>query len=141
MAYIPVPNAVQLGRVGELIAEAIFEFHGYKCARVTQVGFDLIIFDDNGESYRAEVKSASHTERHGGHSYKFMTSKGSKSKHLYTEKDTDLMVFVALDLRQIVVKCVKDVTRKRTTVRTDEFDVPEATQIRKAIAEVRKRRC
>lgn len=140
MAYVTVRNAHQLGRIGELIAEAVFEECGFKCARVTQVGFDLIVFDDEGESYRAEVKACSASERKAGHRYKFMTSMGSKSKRMYTEKDTDLMVFVALDLRRIVVKCVTNVTQKRTTLRAEEFDEPEATQIRRAISEVKKRR-
>ena len=140
MAYPVVRNAHQLGRIGELIAEAVFEECGYKCARVTQVGFDMVVFDEDGDSYRAEVKSSSATEDKAGHRYKFMTAKGSGSKHLYTEKDTDLMVFVALDLRRIVVKPIKDITRKRTTVLAGDFDASEAAQIRKAVAEVRRRR-
>jgi hypothetical protein len=139
--YPPVKRAVTLGRAGELIAESVFEQNFYKTCRVNHEGFDLLIFDDEGDSYRVEVKTASTSAGKAGHRYKFMTSKGSGAKASYTEKDTDLMVFVALDIRRIVVKCVTNVTRKRTTLRADEFDKCEATQIRQAIEEVRKRRC
>ena len=130
-------SAVQRGKCGELIAEAVFEQNLYKSCRVNQEGFDLIVFDE-GQSFRVEVKTASAVE---GRSYCFMTSKGSKSKKVYTPDDVDLMCFVALDLRRIVVKCVSNVTQKRTRVRPEEFEKCEATQIRKAIAEVRKRKC
>jgi hypothetical protein len=141
MAYVTVPNAVQLGRIGELIAEAVFEEAGYKCCRVNHEGFDLLIFDDDGESYRVEVKSASTCQGASGQRYKFMTSKGSKSKRLINSDDTDLVCFVALPLRRCVIKCVTNVIHKRTTLRTTEFEEQESVQIRKALAEVRKRKC
>jgi len=139
--YPQVKRAVTLGRAGELIAESVFEQNFYKTCRVNHEGFDLLIFDDEGESYRVEVKTSSTSCDKAGHRYKFMTAKGSGSKYMYTEKDTDLMVFVALDIRRIVVKCVTNVIRKRTTLRADEFYECEATQIRQAIEEVRKRKC
>lgn len=141
MAYVTVPNAVQLGRIGELIAEAVFEEAGFKCCRVNQEGFDLIIFDDDGDSFRVEVKSASTSQGTGGNRYKFMTSKGSKSKRIIDSNDTDLVCFVALPLRRCVIRCVTTVELKRTTLRTTDFDEPEAVQIRKALAKVRKRKC
>lgn len=140
MAYKTVRNAVQLGRVGELIAEAVFEENGVKCCRVNHEGFDLLIFDDNGESYRVEVKSASTSQGAGGTRYKFMTSTGSKSKRIINSDDTDLVCFVALPLRRCVIRCVTTVEVKRTTLRATEFDEPEAVQIRKALDKVRKRR-
>lgn len=130
-------SAVQRGKCGELIAEAIFEQNLYKSCRVNQEGFDLIVFDE-GEPFRVEVKTSSVVE---GGSYCFMTSKGSKSKKLYTPDNVDLMCFVALDLRRVVVRYVSNVTHKRTRVRPSEFEKCEATQIRKAIAEVRKSKC
>ena len=139
MGYQTVPNAVQLGRVGELIAEAVFEETGLKCCRVNHEGFDLIIFDDNNESYRVEVKAAS-VSQSGGLRYKFMTSKGSKSKRIINSEDADLVCFVALPLRRCVIRCITSVEKKRTTVRATEFDEPEATQIRKALDKVRKRK-
>lgn len=141
MAFKAVRNAVQLGRCGELIAEAVFEENFYKCCRVNHEGFDLLMFDDDGESYRVEVKTSSCSAEGAGHRYKFMTSKGSKNKRQITPEDTDLVCFVALDLRRIVVKCVTNVIHKRTTLRASEFDKCEATQIRQALAEVRKRKC
>lgn len=142
MTYQAVKDAVQIGRVGELIAEAAFEDNHFKCCRVNHEGFDLLIFDHEGEGehYRVEVKTASGSAEGAGHRYKFMTAKGSKSKRIYTSEDTDIMCFVALDTRRVVVKCVTNVPHKRTTIRAEEFDVPEGTQIRKAIAEVRRRR-
>ena len=134
---MPVFSAVQRGKCGELIAEAVFEENLYKSCRVNQEGFDLIIFDED-EPFRVEVKTSSVVD---GRSYCFMTSKGSGSKQPYTTDNVDLMCFVALDLRRIVVKCVSSVTQKRTRLRPSEFEKCEATQIRKAIAEVRKRKC
>lgn len=141
MAYQTVRNAVQLGRIGELIAEAVFEEASYKCCRVNHEGFDLLIFDDDGESYRVEVKSASVPQGESGQRYKFMTSKGSKSKRIINSDDTDLVCFVALPLRRCVIRCVTSVEMKRTTLRTTDFDEPEAVQIRKALDKVRKRKC
>lgn len=142
MAYVTVPNAVQLGRCGELIAEAVFEENLYKTCRVNHEGFDLLIFGhDGGESYRVEVKTASTPQGAGGLRYKFMTSKGSKSKRIINTEDTDLVCYVALPLRRCVIRCVSTVEAKRTTLRTTDFDECEATQIREAIAKVRKRKC
>jgi hypothetical protein len=69
-----------------------------------------------------------------------MTSKGSKSKHIINSKDADLVCFVALPIRSCVIKCITAVEKKRTTVCATDFDEPEATQIRKALDKVRKRR-
>ncbi len=140
MGYQTVPNAVQLGRVGELIAEAVFEESGLKCCRVNHEGFDLLIFDDDSNSYRVEVKSASTSQGINNPSYKFMTSKGSKSKRVVNETDTDLICYVSLPLRKCVIKCVTTVEKKRTSIRASEFDQPEIGQIRKALTEVRKRK-
>lgn len=140
MAYITVPNAVQRGRIGELIAEAVFEEAGYKCCRVNHEGFDLIIFDDDGQIFRVEVKSASTSQGVNNIRYKFMTSKGSKSKRLVTSDDADIICMVALPLRRCVIRCVTTLEHKRTSLRAEDFDVSEAAQIRKALAEVRKRR-
>ena len=140
MAYPSVQNATQRGRIGELIAEAVFEEAGYKCCRVNHEGFDLIIFDDDGQSFRVEVKSASTSEGVNNIRYKFMTSKGSKSKRLVDSNDTDLICLVALPLRRCVIRCVTTVEKKRTSLRAEDFDESEAAQIRKALAKVRKRR-
>lgn len=132
MAYVRVNNAVELGRCGELIAEAIFEQNGYKCARVNHTGFDLLIFDGN-EAYRVEVKSSSFSERKAGTRYKFMTSKGSGSKRLITSDDCDLICYIALDLRRACIKPVGSLQKKRTTLQAAEFDIDEGMQIAKAI--------
>lgn len=140
MAYVTVPRACQLGRIGELIAEAVFEENYFQCCRVNHTGFDLLIFDDDGESYRVEVKSSTGSTGKSNPRYKFMTSKGSKSKKLYTTADTDMIAFVALDIRRVVVKCVTNVIHKRTTIEGSEFEKSEALQISRAIAKVRKRK-
>jgi predicted RecB family endonuclease len=140
MAYTTVRNAVQLGRIGELIAEAVFEEAGYKCCRVNHEGFDLIVFDDDGESFRVEVKSASTGEGVNNIRYKFMTSKGSKSKRIVDLSDADLICLVALPLRRCVIRCVTTLEHKRTSLRAEDFDESEAAQIRKALTKVRKRK-
>lgn len=139
MAYITVTNAHQIGRVGELLAQSVLEQY-VKTARVNHDGFDLLIFDDQGESYRVEVKSASKSAEDAGHRYKFMTSSGSKSKSAITPDDTDLVCYVALDIRRIVIKCATSVVNKRTTLKASEFYVQEDLQLGEALDEVRKRR-
>lgn len=139
MSFPPVTNAHQIGRVGELLAQSVLEQY-VKTARVNHDGFDLLIFDDQGESYRVEVKSASKSAEDAGHRYKFMTSSGSKSKSAITPDDTDLVCYVALDIRRIVIRCATSVVNKRTTLRASEFYVQEDLQLGEALDEVRKRR-
>jgi hypothetical protein len=139
MSFPSVTNAHQIGRVGELLAQSVLEQY-VKTARVNHDGFDLLIFDDQGESYRVEVKSASRSAEDAGHRYKFMTSSGSKSKSAITPDDTDLVCYVALDIRRIVIKCVTSVVNKRTTLKASEFYVQEDLQLGEALDEVRKRR-
>jgi uncharacterized protein YwqG len=114
MSFSTVRNAVQIGRIGELLAQAVFEENGYKTARVNHEGFDLIIFDDEGENYRVEVKACSVRDGYN-HRYQFMTSRGSKTK--------------------------RTISRKKTTVKTSEFERQESSMINEALCKVRKRRC
>ena len=139
MSYIPVPNAVQIGRIGELLAQAVFEENGYKTARVNHEGFDLLIFDHDGAPIKVEVKSASRAYEK---SYKFATSTGSKSKKLLSPDDCDIVCMVSLDLRRVVVRDVMDVKHKRTSLGTYHFldSGSEAAQIRKAIAKAKERK-
>ena len=118
MSYQTVPNAVQIGRIGELIAQAVFEENGYKTARVNHEGFDLLVFDDDGLPIRVEVKSASRAYEK---SYKFATASGSKAKKLLSPDDCDIVVMVALDLRRVVVRDVLQLRHKRTSLGTCHF--------------------
>ena len=139
MSFPPVSNAHQIGRVGELLAQSILEQY-VKTARVNHDGFDLLIFDDQGESYRVEVKSASKSADDAGLRYKFMTCTGSKVKKAITHDDTDLFCYVALDIRRVVIKCVTSITKKRTTLKASEFYVQEDLQLDDALDAVRNRR-
>jgi len=140
VSYQTVPNAVQIGRIGELIAQAVFEENGYKTARVNHEGFDLLVFDDDGLPIRVEVKSASRAYEK---SYKFATASGSKAKKLLSPDDCDIVVMVALDLRRVVVRDVLQLRHKRTSLGTCHFldGDSETTQIRKAIQKYRSRKC
>ena len=140
MSYKTVANAVQLGRAGELIAMAAFEIAGLKGVLVNQVGFDILAFDEDGNSYRVEVKSSSHSQGLNKISYKFMTSTGSSSKKALNKEDADIIVLVALDIKRIVARCASTLPNKRTSITLDEFDEPETLQIQRAITEVRKRK-
>ena len=139
MAFPPVTNAHHIGRVGELLAQSILEQY-VKTARINHDGFDLIIFDAKGDSYRVEVKSASKSAEDAGFRYKFMTCSGSKTKRAITSDDTDLVCYVALDIRRIVVRCATSVSKKRTTLKASEFYVQEDLQLNEALNEIRKRR-
>lgn len=132
-------GAVQIGKVGELLAQAIFESFGYKTALVNHEGFDLIVLDDDSNSYRVEVKAASNQDGKSRR-YNFMTSRGSREKRIITDDDADIICYVALDTRRIVVRCVRTITKKKTKVSCCEFEVDENAQIRRAFTEVKKRR-
>ena len=138
--YKTVRNAVQIGRVGELFAQAVFEENGYKTARVKHEGFALLVFDDAGLPIKVEVKSSSRAYEK---SYKFATASGSKNKKLLSPDDCDIVVMVAIDLRRVVVRDVMDLKHKRTSLGTGHFldSASEATQIRKAIQKYRSRKC
>lgn len=141
MAHTTVMRACQIGRIGELIAQAVFEENGYKTARVNHEGFDLLVFDqEDGLPIRVEVKSASRAYEK---SYKFATASGSKAKKLLSPDDCDIVVMVALDLRRIVVRDVLQLKHKRTSLGTCHFldGGSEAAQIRKAIQKYRSRKC
>ena len=134
MSYPTVIDAVTIGRQGELIAEAVFI--NYSPCRVTQIGFDLVIFDNN-TPLRVEVKSASKSIDNAGHRYCFMTSSGSKAKKIISTDQTDLVCLVALDIRRCVIMSAGDIVGRKTTIRAEAFEVDETVQITQAIAKVR----
>jgi len=139
MAFKTVRGAVSLGKAGEHIAMASFTQLDYKCALANLEGCDIILFDDDGTPLRVEVKAAN-LPQEGGQRYKFMTSKGSKTKRQIGPEDADIIVYCALDIRRIVVRCISSVKAKNTTVRRDDFLVPEQKQIRLAIRDARRRK-
>jgi len=134
MAYKTVRNAVQIGKAGEFLVCSALELMGHQTAICNGQGFDVLMFGDDGEAYRVEVKSA---KSKVGNRYKFITSTGSSSKKLLSPDDCDIVALVALDEKMIVFK---DIKHKHTTVSFDEFAQPEAGQLRKAIQSVKARR-
>jgi hypothetical protein len=137
VAYTTVRNAVQIGKAGEFLVCSVLELLGHQTAICNGQGFDLLMFDDDGETYRVEVKSA---RSKINQRYKFATSTGSASKKLLSPDDCDIVALVALDEKMIIFKDVMQVKHKRTTVSINEFDQPEAGQLRKAIQSVKARR-
>ena len=137
MAYTTVRNAVQIGKAGEFLVCSALELMGHQTAICNGQGFDLLMFDDDGETYRVEVKSA---RTKVNQRYKFGTATGSGSKKLLSPNDCDIVALVALDERMIVFRDVMQIKHKRTTISFDEFAQPEAGQIRKAIQSVKERR-
>ena len=137
MAYTTVRNAVQIGKSGEFLVCSALELMGHQTAICNGQGFDLLMFDDDGATYRVEVKSARTKQ---SNRYKFATSTGSASKKLLSPDDCDIVALVALDEKMICFKDVMQIKHKRTTVSIDQFDQPEAGQLRKAIASVKARR-
>ena len=137
MAYTTVRNAVQIGKAGEFLVCSALELMGHQTAICNGQGFDLLMFDDDGETYRIEVKSA---RTKVNQRYKFATATGSASKKLLSPDDCDIVALVALDEKMIVFRDVMQIKHKRTTVSINEFDQPEAGQLRKAIASVKARR-
>ena len=136
MAYPTVRNAVQIGRAGEYLVCSSLELLGFQSALVNAQGFDVLMLEDS-EAYRVEVKSA---KSKVGNRYKFATSTGSGSKKMMSPDDCDIVALVALDERMIVFRDVMQINHKRTTVSLEEFNQPEASQLRKAIQSVNARR-
>lgn len=137
MAYTTVRNAVQIGKAGEFLVCSVLELLGHQTAICNGQGFDLLMFDDDGETYRVEVKSA---RTKTNQRYKFATATGSASKKLLSPDDCDIVALVALDEKMIIFKDVMQIKHKRTTVNIGEFDQPEAGQLRKAISSVKARK-
>ena len=137
MAYTTVRNAVQIGKAGEFLVCSVLELLGHQTAICNGQGFDLLMFDDDGETYRVEVKSARTKQ---SQRYKFATATGSASKKLLSPDDCDIVALVALDEKMVIFRDVMQVKHKRTTVGISEFDQPEEGQLRKAIASVKARR-
>ena len=137
MAYTTVRNAVQIGKAGEFLVCSVLELLGHQTAICNGQGFDLLMFDEDGETYRVEVKSARTKQ---SQRYKFATATGSASKKLLSPDDCDIVALVALDEKMVIFRDVMQVKHKRTTVGISEFDQPEAGQLRKAIASVKARR-
>jgi len=137
MAYTTVRNAVQIGKSGEFLVCSVLELLGHQTAICNGQGFDLLMFDEDGETYRVEVKSARTKQ---SQRYKFATATGSASKKLLSPDDCDIVALVALDEKMVIFRDVMQVKHKRTTVGISEFDQPEAVQLRKAIASVKARR-
>lgn len=137
MAYTTVRNAVQIGKAGEFLVCSALELMGHQTAICNGQGFDLLMFDDDGETYRVEVKAA---RTKVNQRYKFATATGSASKKLLSPENCDIVALVALDEKMIIFKDVMQIKHKRTTVSVGEFDQPEAGQLRKAIQSVKARR-
>lgn len=131
-----VPDALRIGRIGELITAASIEQAGYAAAQVPHEGFDIVCFD-NEKSYRIEVKSAS---RPIDTSYRFMTSRGSKSKKLLSSDHCDIVAFCAIDQRRVAYRPVTKITLKKTRVKPQEFEESEMLSLMRAMKEVELRR-
>jgi hypothetical protein len=131
-----VPDAIRIGRIGELICAASAEQAGFAAAQVPHEGFDMVCFDGQ-RSYRVEVKSASQLV---DSSYRFMTSRGSKAKKLLSSEHCDIVAFVALDIRKVVYRPVTKVTLKKTRVKPQEFEESEMLSLMRAMKEVDLRR-
>ena len=131
-----VPDAIRIGRIGELICAASIEQAGFSAAQVPHEGFDAVCFDGE-KSYRIEVKSASQPV---DSSYRFMTSRGSKAKKLLSTEFCDIVAFVAIDQRRVVYRNVTKVTLKKTRVKPQEFEESEMLSLMRAMKEVDLRR-
>jgi Holliday junction resolvase len=131
-----VPDAIRIGRIGELICAASIEQSGFAAAQVPHEGFDIVCFEGE-KAYRIEVKSASKPDES---SYRFMTSRGSKAKKLLSTEHCDIVAFVALDQRKVVYRPVTKVTLKKTRVKRRDFEESEMLSLMRAIKEVDLRR-
>ena len=117
-------HALRVGRIGEYLTAAELEALSVKCDIVSQVGFDILAWHDNGP-IRVQVKS---TLRPGmvcksrkTPTYNFCCSYSGKNAML-TDKQTDIIALCAIDIKRIRFIHVSEVSGKNHRLRVDMFD-------------------
>ena len=117
-------HALRVGRIGEYLTAAELEALSVKCDIVSQAGFDILAWHDNGP-IRVQVKS---TLRPGmvcksrkTPTYNFCCSYSGKNAML-TDKQTDIIALCAIDIKRIRFIHVSEISGKNHRLRVDMFD-------------------
>lgn len=108
-----IGSATSKGRIGECLLTYLLEKCGVECHHVDRSGVDLWCQSRNKDVFTVQVKSAN-----------VSSSRPKYSFNVATTKTADFYVFVALDLEQVIVKPVSEVTAK-TTLRISIGDFTE----------------
>ena len=108
-----IGSATSKGRIGECLLTYLLEKCGVECHHVDRSGVDLWCQSRNKDVFTVQVKSAN-----------VSSSRPKYSFNVATTKTADFYVFVALDLEQVIVKPVSEVTAK-TTLRIAIADFTE----------------
>jgi len=98
-----IDSATSKGRIGECLLTYLLEKCGVECHHVDRSGVDLWCQSRNKDVFTVQVKSAN-----------VSSSRPKYSFNVATTKTADFYVFVALDLEQVIVKPVSEVTAKTT---------------------------
>ena len=127
-------NAVQLGRVGELITMASIEhMGGHVAASIGGTPGFVLRGNVNQIWHRVRVKSRSHADKRN--SYQFMTSKGLEGRRMISQKDCDIIALCALDLRLCQYFNVSEIRVLRRRVAKSRFTLgAEARTFRSAFS-------
>ena len=108
-----IDSAASKGRIGECLVIYMLEKCGVECHHVDRSGVDLWCQSRNKDVFTVQVKSANVSSDRPKYSF-----------NVYTTKTADFYVFVALDLEQVIVKPVSEITYK-TTLRIPIGDFTE----------------
>ncbi len=98
-----IDSAASKGRIGECLVIYILEKCGVECHHVDRSGVDLWCQSRNKDVFTVQVKSANVSSDRPKYSF-----------NVSTTKTADFYVFVALDLEQVIVKPVSEITYKTT---------------------------
>lgn len=98
-----IDSAASKGRIGECLVIYMLEKCGVECHHVDRSGVDLWCQSRNKDVFTVQVKSANVSSDRPKYSF-----------NVSTTKTADFYVFVALDLEQVIVKPVSEITYKTT---------------------------
>ena len=111
-----IDSAASKGRIGECLVIYMLEKCGVECHHVDRSGVDLWCQSRNKEVFTVQVKSANVSSDRPRYAF-----------NVATTKTADFYVFVALDLEQVIVRAVSEVTAKTTLrIPIDDFTEEES---------------
>ena len=100
------------------------------------MGHDIIMYVD-GLPIRVEVKTTQRAVRYN--QYAFIIARGSRVKRKLTEADADIVAFVAMDIKAVTFKPIRQLHSVRVRIKADKFG-NEVQSLEKAIREFRLKR-
>jgi len=120
-------SQIRIGKIGEHLCAAALLRMGLNADIVNQDGFDILVYIGD-RLIKVQVKSTLeprviNSERDGIY-YSFLCTRNSKKKTL-TKKDTDIICFVAIDLKLCYFMPIEDLKGMSKRLKPDFFDQPD----------------